>query len=191
MTLTDRYFFKYEHLAKYYADKIWKSGNIGMDKEDLAQEFRVKLITSIKAYAIKCNDFRKGKGYKPVPIEFYLKSTLLQKSKDFMRHINRVEFIPMSSINFDYGMDQKESLDASKGEFVIDGFDILDLFKGEEKKMMKFHLKGIDKEKIEKIFKNSKLDPISTNKINLKVLKDYLARNNTEVREFVTSHYDD
>jgi hypothetical protein len=57
--------------------------------------------------------------------------------------------------------------------------------------MIKFHLKGADKTKIEKIFKNSKLDPTETNKINLKILRDYLLNNNTEVREFSVSYQED
>lgn len=191
LTLTERYFFKYEHLAKYYADRIWSEGNIGMEKQDIIQELKVKLFTSIKMYAKKWAEYKRTGKCKPVPMEFYIKNALLNKSRDFIKDINRVKMIPMSSINFDYGRDHKEILDAENMEFVIDGFDILSLFKGEERKMIKFHLKGMDKVKIEKIFRNSKLDPIETNKINLKVLKDFLSNNCTEVREFSVSYQED
>lgn len=191
LTLTERYFFKYEHLAKYYADRIWSEGNIGMEKIDVIQELKLKLFTSIKMYAKKWSEYKKTGRCKPVPMEAYLRSALLNKSRDFIKDINKVKMIPMSQINFDYGREHKEILDAENMEFVIDGFDVLSLFKGQERKMIKFHLKGADKTKIEKIFKNSKLDPTETNKINLKILRDYLLNNNTEVREFSVSYQED
>jgi hypothetical protein len=191
MTLTERYYFKFEHLAKYYADKIWSENNIGMEKQDIVQELKEKLFTSIKMYAKKWAEYKKTGRCKPVPMEAYLRSALLNKSRDFIKDINKVKMIPMSQINFDYGREHKEILDAENMEFVIDGFDVLSLFKGQERKMIKFHLKGADKTKIEKIFKNSKLDPTETNKINLKILKDYLLNNNTEVREFSVSYQED
>lgn len=191
MTLRERYYHKYEHLAKYYADKIWNTNNIGMDKEDVIQEFRLKLYESIKMYAKKWSEFKKTGMYKPVPIEQYLRSSLIAKSRDFIKGINKMKMIPMSQINFDFGMDQNISLDSEKLEYVVDGDNILELFPDAQRKMLKFHLKGMDKNKIDKIFKNNPLDPNVCNVLNLQALKEYLTKNPTEVREYVVTYQED
>ena len=189
--LTERYFYKYEYLADYYAKKIWNTENICLEKEDIAQELKLKLLTSIKAYARKWAQYRKGNGHKPVLIEYYLRSSMILKSRDFMKEISRVKTVPMSHIDFDYGTDLTEDLDIRSGKLIVDGFNFLDIFKGEERLMMKLHLRGINEDKICKIFKRSKLDPTVTNKLNLKVLKEELKKSNTVHREFSVSHYED
>jgi hypothetical protein len=88
-------------------------------------------------------------------------------------------------------MDQNISLDSEKLEYVVDGDNILELFPDAQRKMLKFHLKGMDKNKIDKIFKNNPLDPNVCNVLNLQALKEYLTKNPTEVREYVVTYQED
>lgn len=189
--MSERMYLKYEYLCAYYAKKIWKIDQLAMDIDDIEQEMKLKLFTCIKAYGKKWKLYKDTGKCKPVPIEYYLKTSMLNKSKDFFKDISKATIIPMSSMSFDFGKDDNSHIDVSAGDFIIDDFNVLDLFKGEERSMMKFHLKGFPKEKIEKIFRNSKKDPIITNEINLKVMREFLINNNTEVREFTVSHFED
>ena len=44
---------RYEYLAGKYASKIFAYEQLSFEYEDLLQEFRVKIFTSIKAYAVR------------------------------------------------------------------------------------------------------------------------------------------
>lgn len=79
---------KYENLAPLYARKIFGYDKAGYEFEDILQEFKIKIYTSILAYKRKWEEFKKTGRYKPIPLEIYLKSALSNRMNDFIKQFN-------------------------------------------------------------------------------------------------------
>ena len=50
MKQSEKLYLKYEYLAKKYANKIFSYEELSFEYEDLLQEFRIKIFTSLKSY---------------------------------------------------------------------------------------------------------------------------------------------
>lgn len=188
--MSERYYEKYEHLAKYYANKIWNEDNLGLEKEDIAQELRLRLFISIKTYGQRWAEYvETGKG-KPVPIEFYLKSVMINKSKDFIKEINKTRFVKTSDVDFDFGNDDCSYIDESN--FILDGFNVLNFLKCERhKKIVKFHLAGFEMKKIKNIFREL-YDPEQIDKIlnnSLDIIRTALKSQITSTRDYIYQNF--
>lgn len=85
---TEKIFKRYESLAIQYANKIWNENKISLEKEDLYQEMRIKLFLAIKTYAQRWREYREDKNRKPIPLEFYLRTTMANKVRDFIAEIS-------------------------------------------------------------------------------------------------------
>lgn len=154
-----RLYQKYEYLAEIYANKLFNTNSIGMDRDDIVQELKLKIFTSIKGYGKRWSEYQKTGNYKPVPIEYYLKAALNNKLKDMVDDINKdVNQFPLSiqTTNFDYGVGQTELniMNFEKREVVIGGVDILKGLKDKERDAFCLYLKGHSLPRIEKLFKD-------------------------------------
>ena len=98
MTTVETFYHRYSHLADHYAKKIWDTKNIGMELDDVKQELRIKLFLSIKAYARKWGEYRNTGRLKPMPIEFYLRTVMVNQVRDFIKEINKVSFCELEEI---------------------------------------------------------------------------------------------
>lgn len=85
---TENIFKRYETLAIQYANKIWNENKISLEKEDLYQEMRIKLFLAIKTYAKRWKEYREDNNRKPIPLEFYLRTTMANKVRDFIAEIS-------------------------------------------------------------------------------------------------------
>jgi hypothetical protein len=154
-----KYYNRYEHLATHYAKQIFEAGKIGYEFDDLVQEFRIKIYTSIIAYAAKWRKYQVLKRYKPIPIEYYIKSALVNRSKDFIRLINEAEYINISveQDGFDYGKIQSiEShivINKDVCQCNINGVDLLEGLTDWEARCFMMFLRGFTIGKLSKIFK--------------------------------------
>src|SRR5579859_2406924 len=82
-----KFYHQYEYLAEQYARKIYRSGKIGLDYDDLVQEFRLKIYLTIIAYS-RYYERKKQSRYQPWPMLLYIQRALHNKSLDFMKQIS-------------------------------------------------------------------------------------------------------
>lgn len=144
MTKAEEFFHRYSHLADYYAKKIHHAGSIGMDQDDIKQELRLKLFLAIKTYAKKWGAYKKSGNMKPMPIEFYLKTVMLNQVRDFIKEINKVHYVSIDDIQHVHA--GHERMEFSKTDVKVGFQSLSDLFENKrQKKLMKlFFLFGFD-----------------------------------------------
>lgn len=183
------FYHRHSHLAEYYASKIFNEDNISMEKEDIVQELRLKLWTSIKSYIEKWQEWKETNRMKPVPLPFYLKTAMINRSKDFIREINKVKTIPMSQINFDYGQeDFPIEVDFLNNKLMVGVTDVLESLSRDEKKFFMLYFKGFTISKINRIYKG-KMDPKVCMRINLEKIRKMAPLLIEEVNEYKYLQY--
>lgn len=123
----EQFYERYQHLADYYAKKVWETGNIGMDRDDIEQELRIKLFLAIKTYAKKWAEYRRTGRLKPIPIEFYLKTVMLNKVRDFIKEINKTDYCDLDTV-YNLQVNQQEVFEISKLDIKVGFQKISDLF---------------------------------------------------------------
>lgn len=190
MKVVEKIFRKYEYLADYYSNKIWNTSNLGLEKQDLSQELKIRLFLSIKTYARRYKEYTNSGGNKPVPIEFYLRTTMVNKSRDIIKEINSANFVTSSSINFERGV-ERERMEMTSFDLKIGGDSILNLFDGRSKSVMKFLISmNFDIDKARKILSNK---PKSLELIDpcLETLRGYLTENKSVVNEYQVFYKED
>lgn len=181
--VVDQVFLQYENLADYYANKIWNEENLGIEKEDLAQELKIRLFLAIKRYATKWKEFKDTGKNKPVPMEFYIKTTMINKCRDLIKEINAAKFHKISHIGYDRGIEVDELI-VERMEVFIGSQKLSDLFGGEERRVFKLLvLFNFDIEKARKAYKGKKNCGTIMKRVNDK-LKEYLENNLSNVNEF-------
>jgi len=72
--MSEKLYFRYEYLADKYARKIFSYEELSFEFEDLVQEFKIKIFTSIKSYGKRWGKYKRNEASKPVPIRFYLEA---------------------------------------------------------------------------------------------------------------------
>ena len=97
MKQSEKLYLKYEYLAKKYANKIFSYEELSFEYEDLLQEFRIKIFTSLKSYGRRYAKFRRGEASKPVPLRFYLEAACSNKARDFIKYISTLTALPEAS----------------------------------------------------------------------------------------------
>jgi hypothetical protein len=141
---------RYEHLAKSAANKIYNFERYGYEKSDIIQEFKIKIYTSIIAYTEKWYEYRKRGRYKPVPIEFYIRSCMKNKQNDFIKLFNmeRVESVDKVSIEqdgFDYAShaDITSVMSLNDNVCEINGVDLFQGLVGRKRTIFSEYLSGV------------------------------------------------
>jgi hypothetical protein len=148
MTKVDTYYHRYAYLADYYAKKVWDTNNIGMELDDIKQELRIKLFLAIKTYAKKWGEYKRSGRVKPMPIEFYLKTVMLNKVRDFIKEINKVEYCDLEHV-YDLKVSQ-EIFEISRTEIKVGFQNLTDLFEDKKQKrfMKLFFIHNFDVKKV-------------------------------------------
>lgn len=150
----EMFYNRYSNLANIMASKVNRLDALGLEKEDIQQEFRLKIWTSIPDWVEKWGDYRRG-GIKPVPLRYYLLNVLSNKVKDYYKFIDREKNnILMSEIAFDYsGQESIDTfIDFENCELILHGVDIMRGMTKNGKKAFVQHVKGHEMKNIEKMF---------------------------------------
>ena len=143
MKPSEKLYQKYEFLAKKYANKIFSYHEISFEYEDLLQEFRIKIFTSIKSYGRRWSKFRKGEALRPVPIRYYLEAACGNKARDFMKYISRENHkVSIDEINYDFGVENDNNIDPTANKFIVNGVDLLEGLSGKERAIFSLYLRG-------------------------------------------------
>ena len=154
MKASEKLYLKYEYLAKKYANRIYSYQELSFEYEDLLQEFKLKIFTSIKAYARRWKRY-KNEGYaKPVPLKYYIEAALSNKSKDFLKFIQKENYkVRMDVINFDFGIEKNSEIIPEKNIFMINGVDLLENLTGVERSIFSLFLRGYSTRILAKVYK--------------------------------------
>lgn len=149
---------RYEYLAKKYASKIYSYEELSYEYEDLVQEFRIKIFTTIKSYGKRWSAYRKGEKPKPVPLRYYLEGACSNKVKDFMKYISRENYkTRIDEISYDYGINNETETVPNKNRFFLNGVNLLEGLTGKERAIFSLYLRGYTNTFLNKVyFNNSK-----------------------------------
>lgn len=156
MKMSEKLYHRYEYLAKKYASKIFSYEELSFEFEDLVQEFRLKIFTSIKSYGRRWAKYRRNEASKPVPIRFYLEAACSNKSRDFMKYISRENYkTRIDEINFDYGIEGDTQIIPGTNKFVLNGVDLLEGLTGKERVIFSLFLRGYNTKILNKVYFNN------------------------------------
>jgi hypothetical protein len=153
-----KYFRKFEPLAERYARQIFDEHKIGFEFEDLVQEFRIKIYTSIIGYA-KYAEARRQTRYEPWPITVYVQRALVNKKKDFIKQISEspTKALSVEQHDFDYGifqtMESHIVMNKDQLQCEINGVDLLQGLTEAEARCFMLFLRGYTVGKLARLFK--------------------------------------
>lgn len=150
-----KYYNKYAFLANSYARQVDDSYRIGMDYDDLVQEFRLKIYTSIIAYAKKWQEYKTTGRYRPVPMDLYIKSALNNKKKDLFREIGNQPFQQsIEDTGFDYSVCNTMHCRIKPDECIaeLNGIDLLVGMSKPEARCFIMYLYGFPIKKLQRVF---------------------------------------
>jgi len=132
---------KYEYLAGIYARKVFNLDAISYDKEDILQDFRTKLFTTIVNYVKQFKKFRDGHRRRPIMIEPYLRLSMSNLVVDFIKKMNQSKHNGWNH----YLSIERDGFDYSSGSNITGNFDSIVNFKiSEFKEDEIIELNGID-----------------------------------------------
>lgn len=151
----EKFYNRYAYIAVVMASKVNRLDALGLEREDIQQELRLKIWTAIPEYLKKWKEYLKG-GTKPVPMRFYLSNVVSNKIKDYYKYIDREKGnIRMSEISFDYSIGQESVdtfVDFENCEIVLCGVDVMRGMEANERKAFVQYVKGHKLDNIEKIY---------------------------------------
>lgn len=158
MKPSEKVYLKYEYLAKKYASKIFSYEALSFEYDDLVQEFRLKIFTSIKAYGRRYARFLRGQASRPVPLKYYLEAACGNKARDFMKYITREGHkVRIDEINYDYGVETDSFTDTRSNRFYVNGVNLLEGLSGKERAVFSLFLRGYNTNFLRKVyFSNAK-----------------------------------
>lgn len=129
----DEYYERYEYLAAQYSNKVYNFERYGFEKQDIEQELKIKIYTSIISWATKWQEYLDTDRYKPVPIQFYLKAAMVNKIKDFIKKFNEdlvenQDKVSLQANTFDYSTYDTivSTIDFARLKCEINGVDLLE-----------------------------------------------------------------
>lgn len=154
MEAAEKIYKNYEYLAAQYADKVFNYTQMGYEYQDVLQEFKIKIYTTIKAYLAKLSDFNAGKlDKKPVPLKYYLQSACSNKVCDFIKYISREGFkMSIDEVSYDYGVVQDSRVEPENNVFVVNGVDLLENLHKKQRAVFSLYLRGYSKNMLNKVY---------------------------------------
>lgn len=155
MKTIEKIYQEYEFLAKKYANKIFSYEQLSYEYEDLVQEFRIKIFTSIKSYQKRLSKYENGEANKPVPIQYYIETACANKMYDFMKYISRENNkLRIDDIHYDFGVEDTTSIQPGGNVFIINNIDLLENLQLEKRAVFSLFLRGYKKNDIVRFFSN-------------------------------------
>lgn len=155
MKMSEILFNRYEYLSKKYAGKIFSYYELSYEYEDLVQEFRIKIFTSIKSYGRRWAAYRRGDAVRPVPIRYYLEAACSNKANDLIRNIKQAGYkVRIDSVRYDYGIENDTQISPNENKFIVHGIDLLEGLRGLDKILFSLFLKGFNFTMLSKVYSN-------------------------------------
>lgn len=157
MKVSEKIYLRYEYLAKRYASQIFSYEELGFTMDDLVQEFRLKIFTSVKAYGRRWLKYRRGEASRPIPIRYYLECACGNKKRDFMKYISNENYkVRIDEINYDFGVEDDYAIDVKANKFIVRGIDLLEGLTGKERLVFSLYLRGYNMTFLRKVYFSTK-----------------------------------
>lgn len=187
------YYNKYKHLATEYANKVFNYERYGYEKSDVIQELNIKIYMSIVRYSKQWAEYRETGTMKPVPLEYYLRTAMVNKVKDFIKKFNQNNIANIDKISIgeeDNSVDvgssttMESKIDLNHCICIINDVDILLNLKGDRKICFSKFLAGFTINELSKEFKE-----INVNNL-IEMHKQYLkTRKKNGLLDFTTQTF--
>jgi DNA-directed RNA polymerase specialized sigma24 family protein len=152
-------FHRYQHLVEHYANQVYSTSRVAYDQEDIKQELTMRLWTSLNAYAKKWKKYKDTGRCKPVPLEYYLRTVMGNRIRDFIKKVQRTpNSVPIAYQGQNRGMEfgfQSSSniINFDDFQFEISGVDLLEGLGKHERACYILFLKGYTPSKLKRLFK--------------------------------------
>ena len=154
--ISETLYNRYEYLKKKNKSRIYSYEQLSYEFDDLVQEFRIKIFTSIKSYGKRWLKYRKEGYAKPVPLKYYLEAACANKMRDFMKYITRENYkVRIDEINYDFGVEMDSEIVPELNKFVINGIDLLEGLTGKERAIFSLYLRGHSSKILTKVYFNN------------------------------------
>lgn len=152
MKASEKVYKELEYLAVKYANKLHSYEELSLERDDLLQEFRLKIFTSIKAYGRCWLAYRRGEASKPVPLRYYVECACSNKSNDIIRAIRRENYkLRIDQTAYDYGVEDTVQVNSSEDKFVLNGVDVLANLTGVKRVIFSLYLRGQNKKLMSRV----------------------------------------
>lgn len=153
MKVSEKIYLRYEYLARKYASQIFSYEELGFTMDDLIQEFKIKIFTSIKAYGRRWAKYRRGEASRPIPIRYYLGCACGNKKRDFMKYISNENYkVRIDEINYDFGVEDDYAIDVKANKFIVRGINLLEGLTGKERLVFSLYLRGYNMTFLRKVY---------------------------------------
>ena len=150
---SEELYHRYEYLAKKYASKIFSYEQLSFEYEDLVQEFKIKIFTSIKSYGKRWKKYQNNEASKPVPIRYYLEAACSNKMRDFIKYISRENYkVRIDDISYDFGVEDDTNVNTRRNIFIVKGVNLLEGLSGVDKAVFSLLLRGHNKKILTKVY---------------------------------------
>lgn len=184
----NRTYKKYEGLALVYAKKLFSYERIGFEREDVIQELKIKIFTSLLAYQRKWDEYQNTGRCKPIPIPYYLRTAMINKIKDFATNIAKSSWLThVEECQIDMGYSHEfTKIDFKGKEIIVRDVDLLTGLADTEKSIFCLYLKGYNANYIQRLFKKKKVKEIIDKQVGrLGIYKNELI---SDRRKYVINH---
>lgn len=182
-TISEQLYLKYEYLAKKYVSQICSYECLAFTREDLEQEFKIKIFTSIRSYGKRWGAYRRGEAKKPVALRYYLETACANKRKDFMKYIERENIkTSIDEIDYDFGVEDRSYISPETNEFIIRDINVLEHLTGMERTVFSMFVRGYDMRTLTRIISNK----VNNNRSEAKSLVNMIIENQ---RQYLISRY--
>jgi hypothetical protein len=151
MNTQTQLYLQYEYLADIYANKLFNYHKIGFEKQDVVQELKIKIFTSIESHCIRTYEWKEEGAPKPIPLEFYIKLALNNKIKDFIALIDKEKLFLELDGSFDFGK-RDSSLNIEEGKWELNGVNLVEGLDRKQKVVFVSYLKGVPMSELKKKF---------------------------------------
>jgi len=174
----EKLFAQYEPMANTYAARVFDYNQLGFEFEDLVQELRIKIYTSIKSYLSRLADYNAGRiKKKPVPMKYYIQTALSNKVRDFIKSIISENFKQsIDDLGYDYGICQESSISPEDNEFIVNGVDLLENLHGKQRAIFSLYLRGYNNILLNKVNRSAKKNnELSATEV-VRIQREYLIK---------------
>lgn len=163
-------FPKYENLALHYANKVDFRKILHIEKEDLIQDLKLKIYSSLKKWFLRNEKFKRGiERFKPADLEFYIGASCNNLLADLFKNLDAKpkQALSVQNDNFDFGVfpsdNENSTFDWDNRVLILNGINLLEGVEGSEQTVFFLYLKGYSIIDLRKIFSTLKVDTIIAN----------------------------
>jgi len=150
--------------------------NTSFNRDDVLQEFKLKIYTGILGYLKRWKTYKETGKFKPVPLEYYLRTVLNSKVNDFIKGvINNDVVVNTSDYTVDFGKpDEYTTIDWKNHIIVVRGVNLLEgLTTKDEKGCFCLYLKGYSIKKVVELYRKKKINARAVIRTQLDRLQQY------------------